>query len=170
MAKIGRPSKIDKVFYENEKQIQMMVEKGLSNTEIADFLKISESTYYRWKDSHPEFWEAIKDWKLKADKKIETSLYERAHGYSHEDTKAQWVENDVFDPESGEWKRTGRWEYADLTKHYPPDPTSMIFWLKNRQPDKWRDRIEQDVNLTGKITFKVIYDDGPTKSDEDKED
>lgn len=28
----------------------------------------------------------------------------------------------------------------DYVEHYPPDATSMIFWLKNRQPDKWRDK------------------------------
>ena len=30
----------------------------------------------------------------------------------------------------------GRHHY---TEHYPPDPTSMCFWLKNRRPDRWRD-------------------------------
>ena len=32
--------------------------------------------------------------------------------------------------------------FADFIEHFPPDPTSMIFWLKNRQPDKWRDKRE----------------------------
>ena len=29
-------------------------------------------------------------------------------------------------------------------KHYPPDTTAGIFWLKNRQRDKWRDKPEAD--------------------------
>jgi hypothetical protein len=29
-----------------------------------------------------------------------------------------------------------------LTKHYPPDTTACIFWLKNRKPKEWRDRAE----------------------------
>jgi hypothetical protein len=32
--------------------------------------------------------------------------------------------------------------YAPFVERYPPDATSMIFWLKNRQPEKWRDRRE----------------------------
>jgi hypothetical protein len=24
-------------------------------------------------------------------------------------------------------------------EHLPPDPTSAMFWLKNRDPDNWRD-------------------------------
>ena len=26
----------------------------------------------------------------------------------------------------------------------PPDTTAMIYWLKNRQPELWRDRPKQD--------------------------
>ena len=31
---------------------------------------------------------------------------------------------------------------VETVEHYPPDTTAMIFWLKNRQPDRWRDRAE----------------------------
>jgi hypothetical protein len=30
------------------------------------------------------------------------------------------------------------------TKHYLPDTTACIFWLKNRRPKEWRDKV--DVN------------------------
>ena len=33
--------------------------------------------------------------------------------------------------------------YDHNGKHYPPDVTACIFWLKNRCPDEWRDRHEQ---------------------------
>ena len=42
-----------------------------------------------------------------------------------------------------------------VDKCYPPDPTSMIFWLKNRQPLVWRDKKEIDLNaMTVKIERK----------------
>jgi len=41
------------------------------------------------------------------------------------------------------------------TKHYPPDATSAIFWLKNRQRDKWRDK--QDVVHSGGVSFNMDY-------------
>ena len=28
------------------------------------------------------------------------------------------------------------------TEHVPPDTTAMIFWLKNRRPEQWRDKRE----------------------------
>jgi len=163
----GRTSKKSKINYDG---LKLCYSKGFTDAETAIALQITEQTLNNWKIADSKFFEALKDWKLEADRKIVKSLYERGKGYSHPDTKAQWVENDVFDPESGEWKKVGRWEYADLIKHYPPDPTSMIFWLKNRQPAKWRDKVEQDVNLTGKITFKVIYDDGPAQAGGDEQD
>ena len=43
----------------------------------------------------------------------------------------------------------------------PPDTIACIFWLKNRQPDKWRDK--QDMNIDAKGINIVVG------SDEDKE-
>lgn len=31
---------------------------------------------------------------------------------------------------------------------YPPDTTACIFWLKNRQPGKWRDKVQTEVTVT----------------------
>ena len=36
-------------------------------------------------------------------------------------------------------------------KHYPPDTTAGIFWLKNRQRDKWRDK--QEHGIEGGLTL-----------------
>jgi hypothetical protein len=30
-------------------------------------------------------------------------------------------------------------------ERYPPDTTAAIFWLKNRQREKWRDRITSEM-------------------------
>ena len=35
----------------------------------------------------------------------------------------------------------------EYIEHYPPDTTAAIFWLKNRQPEKWRDKKEVDANV-----------------------
>jgi hypothetical protein len=31
-----------------------------------------------------------------------------------------------------------------LTKHYPPDTQAASLWLRNRQPQKWRDKHEHE--------------------------
>ena len=98
--------------------------KGFTDEETALALQITFQTLNNWKKKDPEFFESLKDWKASADRDVEKSLYDRARG---------WTDS------------TG--------KEYPPDPTSMIFWLKNRNPRKWRDK--QDVEHSGGITHTV---------------
>lgn len=129
-AAMGRPSKFGTI---NRDQIRILAEKGFTDKEMAQFFGVTEQTWNNWKKAHPDFFEALKDWKLPADGKVERSLYERATGYSHPEEK-------IFQ-HNGEIVRT------ETIKHYPPDPTSMIFWLKNRQPENWRDK--QEIEHTG---------------------
>lgn len=36
-------------------------------------------------------------------------------------------------------------EVQKVIKEIPPDTTALIFWLKNRRPDKWRNKITESV-------------------------
>lgn len=40
-------------------------------------------------------------------------------------------------------------ENALYEKAKKGDVTAMIFWLKNRQPERWRDKHDVDTNITG---------------------
>ena len=98
---------------------------GLTDEELAKRIGINVSTLYDWKNKFPEFSEALKINKEIADYEVENALRKRALGYSYEDVAEKY--------EGGycvERKRT--------VKHVPADTTAQIFWLKNRQPDKWR--------------------------------
>ncbi len=101
---------------------------GATDKDLADFFGVSETTINNWKNEHPKFLESIKEGKELADSNVAKSLYERANGYSHPDVHVSNYQGDVT--------------LTELTKHYPPDTTAGIFWLKNRQPGKWRDRKE----------------------------
>jgi hypothetical protein len=48
--------------------------------------------------------------------------------------------------------KSGNVTEVPIVENFPPDPTSMIFWLKNRQPAKWRDK--HDMEHSGAIEFK----------------
>lgn len=47
-------------------------------------------------------------------------------------------------------------ERVPVRKIYPPDTVAAIFWLKNRQPGKWRDKVDHDVNMSGEIEVEII--------------
>lgn len=138
----GRPSK----FEQSIEKVKLLSRRGFTDEEIALVLGITQRTFDNWKSRNKEFFLSLKNWKLAADEDVERSLYERACGYNHPEIKPQWVESYVKNEETGKFVKVGRWEYAELVKHYPPDTTACIFWLKNRQKDRWRDRTEVDIN------------------------
>lgn len=116
-------------------QAQKLCELGATDIEIADFFGVDVSTIYRWKHAQPEFCEAVCVGKEALDARVERSLYNRAVGYSFESEK-------VFNYQ-GEVVR------APIREHVPPDPSAALNWLKNRQPDKWRDK--QEVEHSGGV-------------------
>lgn len=107
---------------------------GATDAEMANFFGVSEQTLNTWKKKYPEFLESLKKGKSIADANVASKLYNRAIGYDAKATKFA----------TNEGKITDKVEYVE---HYPPDTTAAIFWLKNRQPYKWRDRKELDTNI-----------------------
>lgn len=108
---------------------------GAIDREMADFFGVSEQTFNSWKKKYPEFLESIKKGKSIADANVAARLYNRAIGYSCTATKFATSDGKITDS-------------VDYTEHYPPDTTAAIFWLKNRQPEKWRDRKETISEVT----------------------
>ena len=151
MADVGRPSKY-KVEYNF--QVEKLCKLGATDKEIADFFEVEESTINNWKKDYPEFLESIKAGKVQADANVAQSLYHRAIGYEHEDIDIRVVDKEIVE--------------TPLIKHYPPDPTAAIFWLKNRQSSKWRDKNEQSVEHSGQIGFTGINIIKPNESSPDE--
>ena len=103
---------------------------GKTNSEVAKILGISESTLYKYKAESKEFSEALNEGAAVVDSMVEQSLLSRALGYTIDELKTA-TKDGIFTDEK------------IVSKHYPPDVTAMIFWLKNRKSDEWRDRIEE---------------------------
>lgn len=103
---------------------------GLDDVEMARVFDVGEKTIHNWKHAHPEFLQALREGKDIADARVTRRLYERAMGYSHDAVKI------VADA------KTKEEHIVHYTEHYPPDTTACIFWLKNRQRARWRDRID----------------------------
>ena len=103
---------------------------GATDAQLADFFNVSEVTLNAWKSKHPEFLKSLKEAKAELDSTVERRLFERATGYSH--------------PEDKIFQHDGKPLVVPTTKHYPPDTTAAILWLKNRQPERWRDKQEHE--------------------------
>lgn len=143
----GRPSKFDE---DTEAKVVKMAKIGLTDAQMAELLDVTEQTFNNWKKAKPKFFESLKSAKAVADAEVERSLYERAMGYRHPDTKM------FYDKDAGVVSE----EYI---KHYPPDVTACIFWLKNRKPSEWRDKVDHDHS--GKIQAEAKIE--PTMADDE---
>lgn len=146
MAKVGRPTDFREEYIEQVYKLSLL---GLTDKEMADIFSTTEQTFNNWKKDYPEFFESIKRGKDIADSNVASRLYERAMGYEHDSEEIKVLS----DPETGSYV-----ERVPVRKIYPPDPTSAIFWLKNRQPRIWRDKQEVDNKHDGEIviTRRVI--------------
>lgn len=117
-------------------KIQGWARDGLIDEQIAHNMGITTKTLYEWKNKYGEISEALKKGKEVIDRQVENALLKRALGYTYDETTYEY---------GVETKR--------VTKEVAPDTTAQIFWLKNRKPAEWRDKIEQQQTVT-------IQDDG----------
>lgn len=110
---------------------------GLTDEQIAQKMGISSSTLYAWKDKYPEISEALKEGKEIVDTKVENALLKRALGYEYLEESVEVITT------RGKTER----RVKQVTKAVLPDVTAQIFWLKNRRPDKFRDKPDLDGDM-----------------------
>ncbi len=123
----GRPTLFNPKFVDQARRLTAL---GATDQEIADFFGVDVRTIYRWKDSADEFCQALKVGKAELDERVKRSLFWRAVGYEHDEVDIRVVNGEVVQ--------------TPLRKFYAPDTTACIFWLKNRQPREWRDKVEHE--------------------------
>lgn len=115
-------------------KVYSMTLLGLTDIQMAGVLEVSEKTFNSWKKKYPEFLQSLKG-KNEADSKVAKSLFSRAIGYDYDEITVEKKGRKVL-------------KTTTTKKQMAPDTTAQIFWLKNRQPELWRDK--QFNELTGK--------------------
>jgi transcriptional regulator with XRE-family HTH domain len=130
--KVGRPKKYDPKV--TPQLAKWMRRSGLTDEQMSKELGISVATIHNWKNKYPEFLESLKESKDFVDSLVEDCLLKRALGFDYEEVKMIAKKE-----ESGESKVT---RIEKIKKKVVPDTTAQIFWLKNRKPGQWREKVE----------------------------
>lgn len=125
---------------------------GLTDEKIAQKMGISTSTLYDWKTKHPEISEALKKGKEIVDIQVENALLKRALGYEYTETKVETSEKE------------GR-KVICTKKQVIPDTAAAFIWLKNRRPDKWRDKPEAPGDTDALKEAKKLLEGVPSAID-----
>lgn len=127
----GRPSKYKKVITHQHGegildlgQLEILAEYGLTNEQIANILNIHTETLKTFKDKNKKLFDVLNEGKSIADAQVQASLFKRANGYHYTDT--------AFDKDGKETSHTTRYE--------APNTAACIYWLNNRQREKWNNQ------------------------------
>lgn len=152
----------------NLDKITTWAEAGATIKEIAAKLKVSYSTLRKYVDlgqDGDERYMALSEAFTRAcevaDDQVEAALFKRACGFEYTETKREQ-----------KLDRLGNIvELVTTTnKVIPPDPTSAMFWLTNRQPGKWsykpQEEPEEDEDGSGVVVLAPVMENpGPPDQD-----
>lgn len=84
------------------------------------------------------------------EQQMEQALIRRAVGYDYTETRREWAEK--------EGQRVTE-KVTEQRHHVPPDLRALMFWLKNRCPQRWRDKPEGGrEEMEGQEMVKIIDD------------
>ena len=116
---------------------------GLTDEQLAGKMGINPATLYDWKNKYPKISEALKKGKEVVDIQVENALLKRALGYDYQEQRIEKSDKDGT-------------KIIQTIRHIPADTTAQIFWLKNRRPDKWRDKPIEKTSEDMEV--KVVID------------
>ena len=119
----GRPPRYKKEF---DKQAEEMCRRGFIDDDLAAVFGVTDTTINNWKHNHKSFLASTQKGKPVADEQVKQALFHRAiGGIKSVETRT------TVDP-------SGQKTITTIEKTSIPDTASIIFWLCNRQPEKWR--------------------------------
>lgn len=113
-------------------QVTKLAEHGHDDKFMSSFFGVSNATWCSYKNTNTKFFEKLKAAKSKFDFKIERNLANNALGYDYKSEKV-----------------TNAGTVVEYTVHKAPETTACIIWLKNRQPERWREK--HDVAIKGDL-------------------
>ena len=157
---------------DNLTKLEGWARDGLKDTQIADNMGINVSTLYTWKNRYSEINEALKKGKEVVDYEIENSLISTMKKHTVTTTQYKMVKKDDFKlkAEREEFMNIYKFDHPEASKNeiliatakgvevyekipiirtvteVDPNVSAMIFWLKNRRPDVYRDQTFKKLN------------------------
>jgi len=108
---------------------------SLTKNELAKKIGIAPKTLALWENKYPEIEEALKQGREITDISVENAILKKALGFETAEVKKVV-------------KADGAEEVTTVYKSVPPDVSAATLWLKNRCPEKWRDKPKEEDSLS----------------------
>ena len=136
--RVGRPSGYKPAYAELARR---MVRAGATRETLWTTFGIGHETFSQWCQRYPEFKAAIKEERWVADEQVAAALFKKATGYTRKVVKAM--------------QHNGVPVLAEYEEQVAPDTAAAFIWLKNRQPEIWKDRHE--VQMEGQVQVSLSW-------------
>jgi hypothetical protein len=127
--------------------IEGWAREGLTDVQIASKIGISPRRYYEWQIKFPQISQALKKGKAPVDTQVENALLKRALGYEYIETVTDYTFSETEKDEDGNPKKIIK-NIRMTKKHVAPETGAIAFWLKNRRPDRWREKREEQIAVS----------------------
>jgi len=141
----GRPTDYKEEYND---QVYKLCLLGATDSDIANFFQVTETTINNWKIKYEMFFESIKKGKIISDMEVAYSMYSTTKDREVTELKGFKLKR-VYYNDEGKRIEEERIELAEETRVIPADFRSMSLWLRNRKSDSWRDRQEVDHTSKG---------------------
>ena len=118
--------------------VRLLRRLGEQDEDIARLLGVPPEKLLRWQSQHAEFKKAMAE--PAAAELAENALLRRALGFQVCESSAE----ELVDKKSGEILEVLK--RRTITKDVPPDVRALLFYLKNRCPERWDDSTDSQYN------------------------
>lgn len=157
---------------DNLTRLRSWARDGLTNEQIAKKIGVRRQTISEWSKKYPDIADALKKGKEVVDSEIEDSLISVMKKHTITTTQYKMVKKDDFNlkAERSKFANIYKLDHPNATKNeiliataenvevyekipisktvteVDPNTSAIIFWLKNRRPDVYRDQTFQKLN------------------------
>lgn len=136
------------------KEICSHIRGGSTQKEAYRKVGISHETFHNWLKTKSEFFENVKKAKeeflgSRVDE-LEKSLFKRALGFEYTEKETEYVSDADGAPRIKSQKQK--------QKYFAPDVGALVFALTNLAPERWKNKMTRESNISGNVTTNVKSD------------
>lgn len=142
------------------------ISEGASNKDACQKVGISETLFYDWLNTKLEFLESFKEAKRQGDlvriNSVEAALLDVARGFEYEEVRTEYESQ--LNQQTGKYEPTIK-KQVRTKKRVVPQTEAIKFYLSNKAPEEWKNRIEQ--NNTGSLVTDLKIEHVQKSPDDD---
>lgn len=122
-----------------------------TDQELADKLGIARSTLDKWRKTNSDISDAVMRGRadVRACAEVEKTLLQRAVGYTVPVKKAVKLRRVSYNDQGRRISEAEELVMVEEEQHIPGDVNAIRFFLTNRAPERWQNKVEMEAGIHG---------------------